>query len=146
MEKLIFDSGIREFQINENGVLRFNPSDPNVYARFMEAAEKIKAVEEDMVRDGKELGSEAGAEVLKLMSNADRDIKCILNDVFGKGNDFDTILGGVNLMAVATNGERVITNLLTALQPILVDGAEACANQQIGDAVQKAEARRAGQK
>ena len=31
MEKLSFDTGIREYDVNGNGVLRFNPSDPNVY-------------------------------------------------------------------------------------------------------------------
>ena len=29
-EKLSFDTGIREYEINDNGILRFNPSDPNV--------------------------------------------------------------------------------------------------------------------
>ena len=31
---LSIDTGIQEFQINNGGVLRFNPSDPNVYNRF----------------------------------------------------------------------------------------------------------------
>ena len=38
MKKLIIDSGVQEYQLVEGGKpLRFNPSDPNVYARFMAA-------------------------------------------------------------------------------------------------------------
>ena len=42
MKKLSLDTGIQEYQINDNGILRFNPSDPNVYARFMETQGKIE--------------------------------------------------------------------------------------------------------
>ena len=49
----------------------------------------------------------------------------------------------MNLLAVADNGERVITNLLAALQPIMVSGAEKCAQQKVGAAVAKAQQNRA---
>ncbi len=148
MEQLNFDSGIREYKINNNGVLRFNPGDPNVYARFMEASEKIQAVEKMMESKMKALGDSEtdGAAVLQILAEADKQMKEILNWVFGKGNDFDEILEGVNLMAVATNGERVVTNLLNALLPIIHEGAENCAKQQIGDAVQQAQVNRAARR
>ena len=38
MEKLTFDSGIRSYRAGA-GVLRFNPSDPNLYARFLQVLE-----------------------------------------------------------------------------------------------------------
>ena len=50
MEKLVFDSGVKEYKLGTGGVLRFNPSDPNVYARFMDAMDKIRAVEADLVK------------------------------------------------------------------------------------------------
>lgn len=148
MEKLIFDTGVKEYKINGNGALRFNPSDPNVYARFMDAMEKIRAVEEKLVSRAKEIEQngnqeESGAAVLRLMAEADREIKDVLSQVFGVGNDFDKILGGVNLLAVAGNGQRVITNLLEALQPIMVEGAENCARQQVDGAVTQAKLNRA---
>lgn len=147
MEKLIFDSGIKEYQINDGGVLRFNPSDPNVYARFMDAMEKIQTVENDLVAKAKKIEktedqSQSGAAALRLMAEADRETKKILTEVFGKDNDFDEILGGVNLLAVASNGERVITNFLAALQPIMVAGAENCAKQQVDAAVTEAKLNR----
>lgn len=146
MENLHFDSGIREYKINNNGVLRFNPGDPNVYARFMEASEKIQGIEKELESKAKALEEKDGAAVLQLLSTADKQMKEVLSWVFGKGNDFDEIMGGVNLMAVATNGERAITNLLDALLPIIQEGAEACAQQQIGDAVQQAQLNRAARR
>lgn len=145
MEQLNFDSGIREFMINNNGVLRFNPGDPNVYARFIDASEKIQKVEDTMETKLKALGNSEtdGAAVLQIIAEADQQMKETLNWVFGKGNDFDGIMEGVNLMAVATNGERVITNLLNALLPVIQEGAENCAKLQIGDAVQQAQLNRA---
>ena len=136
MQKLVFDSGIREYQINENGVLRFNPSDPNVYARFFDAAERIKGIEKDLVEKGKILDAEkdTGEAVISLLAEADRQTKEILTGVFGTENDFDKILGGVNLLAPATNGERIITNFINALLPVIQEGAERFAQQQIADA------------
>lgn len=141
MEKIQFDSGIREYRLNGAGVLRFNPGDPNLYARFMEAVEEIKDME-------KKLSAQAGDDgmtVLKLLQDADRQMKQSLSRVFGEGNDFDKILGGVNLLAIGANGQRVITNLFAALQPILLQGAEACAREQTQAAVSRAKARRNAQ-
>lgn len=148
MEKLILDTGVKEYQINDGGVLRFNPSDPNVYTRFLDVMDKIQAVEDDLVAKAKELEkaedqTQSGAAVLRLMAEADRETKKLLAEVFGEENDFDAILGGVNLLAVATNGERVITNFLAALQPIMVAGAENCAKQQADAAVAEAKLNRA---
>lgn len=146
MEKISFDSGIKEYRINGAGILKFNPADPNLYARFLEAADKIEAVEETLVKQAKEQqGQDSGAEAVKLMAQADKQMKEILSWVFGENNCFDKILGGVNLLAVAGNGERVITNLLEALQPVLIAGAERCARQTAKAAVDKAKARRAKQ-
>lgn len=136
MQKIVFDSGIRDFQINDNGVLRFNPSDPNVYARFFDAAERIIGIEKDLVEKGKRLDAEkdTGEAAIRLMEEADRQAKEILTGVFGVENDFHKILGGVNLLAVATNGERVITNFINALLPVIQEGAERFTQQQITDA------------
>lgn len=146
MEKLVFDSGVKSFKINDGGVLRFNPSDPNVYTRFVESTQKIQEVEENLVEKAKGLQTTENADgeaALKLLKEADREIKQILSWVFGEVNDFDKIMGGVNLLAVGENGERVITNFISALLPVLEDGAQKCANEQIGAAVEKANHNRA---
>jgi hypothetical protein len=148
MEKLVFDSGVKEYQIGDAGVLRFNPSDPNVYARFMEAMGDIDAVQERLMAKAKALEVEHGPEnsgkaVLVIMAEADREIKKILSGIFGGDNDFDKILGGVNLLAIAGNGQTVVANLLQALEPIMVSGAKACASRQAGAAVAAAKKNRA---
>ena len=143
MKNIQFDSGIKEYRINGTGVLRFNPADPNVYARFLEAAEKIQALEAELVSSASAReGQTEGAQILKLMADTDKRMKEVLGWVFGEGNDFEQILGGVNLLAVAGNGERVVTNLFYALQPVLTAGAEACAREKSAQAVKKAKQRR----
>lgn len=133
MKKISFDSGVQTYKLGQ-GVLRFHPGDPNLYARFMEGAEQLRAVEQALEEDS--------CEPLTALQNADRQMKKILNGIFGPGNDFDGILGGVNLLAVAENGERVVTNLFAALEPVLVAGAEQCAGSAARAAEKKAKARR----
>ena len=122
MEKLQFDSGVKSYKI----VLRFNPADPNVFARFTQAAEKMQSVQDQLqekARDGK-------TDTVQLLWDADQQMKKMLSWVFGEDNDFDRILGGINLLAMASNGQRVIGNLLDALQPVLLDGARQCAAEK----------------
>ena len=143
MEKIQFDSGVKSYKLGA-GVLKFNPGDPNVYARFLEAVDKLKALEQEMVKQAQAVGQDGGA-LVALMQDADRKMKDTLNWVFGSGNDFDAMLGGVNLLAVAQNGERVATNLFTALEPVMVAGAESCAAGKAAQAVEQAKRRRAEQ-
>ena len=61
-------------------MLRFNPADPNVYARLMESGEKIKKVESELLAKAKEIvpadeESVSGAVMVQLMAEADRKIK-----------------------------------------------------------------------
>lgn len=143
MQKLNFDLGLKEYEIG-GGVLRFNPNDPNVYARFSEARKRFSAVEEKLVAKAQAAGSEApGAVALTLMAEADREMKSILAWIFGGHNDFDAIFCGTNIMSVGANGERVITNFIHTIQPILAAGAKKCASQQVNGALNKARKNRA---
>ncbi len=148
-----FDDGFKEYQINNSGVLRLNPSDPNMYQRFFDAQEKLLVIEEELVQQGKQLqpllenatleqkmkASEAN---IRLMTEADRKAKEVLAWVF-PGNDFDVLLGGANTMAVGMNGERVITNLLNALVPIVEEGVQTYTNAKVNQAVAQAGVNRA---
>ena len=119
--------------------MRFNPADPNVYARFLEAEDKLREIEAGL---GKESADQQPAQLLK---QADEQLKALLGWVFGQHNDFDRILGGVSLLAMASNGEPVVSNLFAALTPVLEQGAKAYARQQVDLAVQKAKNRRQSQ-
>jgi len=119
MEKLNFDTGVKTYKVGA-GVLKFNPSDPNVYARFLEVLDALSTLEE-------ELTASTGQEAVAALSKADRTLKEQLNHVFGPGNDLNAVFSGVSLLAVGENGERLITNFLAAIEPILSAGARACA-------------------
>ena len=43
MKKLNIDTGVEEFSVNGQGVLRFNPADPNLYHRFFAAGQSLTA-------------------------------------------------------------------------------------------------------
>lgn len=144
MEKLKFDSGVRAYDLG-CGVLRFNPSDPNLFGRFLDAAEEIRDIEKELLEKANAAeNADDGKLTVQLLVEADRKMKALLQKVFGQVNDFDKILGGVNLLAVAENGQRVVTNLMEALQPVLVKGAEECAREKSEAAVKAAKKRRAG--
>lgn len=147
MEKLNISIGIKRYQLVEGGaLLSFNPGDPNVYARYMEMVPKIKAVEQEMAGKAKAVdtnAADAGEKTLQLMRETDRRMKEILNQIFGKENDFDEILMGVNLMAVTEDGNRVVNNVLDALTPIMNDGAKSVVNTEVKNAKLNREQRRA---
>lgn len=125
MEKLNLDCGVRSFKLGA-GVLRFNPTDPNVFMRFMEAAGEIEAMEREL--SSRQVAS--GQEAVEVLAQTDAKIKDALNRVFGGANDFHAILGGVNLLAVGENGKRVVENLFAALEPVLAAGAKTCADRE----------------
>lgn len=140
MKTIKLDTGMVSYRVGE-GVLRFNPADPNLYARFSRAVEQLQQLEQDMT---KEL-SAPGADVLDIMARTDRVIKQELALVFGQGNDFDAITGGVNLLGAASDGRPVVRHLFEAMEPVLLEGAKRCAAQQAQEAKTKAAARRAAQ-
>lgn len=116
MEKLELDTGIREFPLG-SGVVRFNPTDPNVYHRFSQAGAQLEQI----------CSGISGENMMEQMAQADAQMKKALSQVFGPGNDFDDLLQGVSLFAKAENGQTVLMNLLEALEPILHRGAQECA-------------------
>ena len=142
MEKIQFDSGVKSYKLG-CGQLRFNPGDPNVYVRFMDACDSFRSIEKDLIAQAQCVREEdLGTAAVNLLQAADKQMKSLFNQVF-PGNDFDKLLEGVNLLAVADNGERVITNLLKALEPVLIAGAQRCASQTAQAAKAQAQARRA---
>lgn len=124
MEALAFDTGRREYQVGA-GILRFNPTDPNLYSRFLEALEEVEALEKSLTQQPL-----SGQALLEEMTRADAAVKAILSRIFGADNDLEAVFQGVSLLAVASNGQRVLTNFLGALEPILSQGVRDCAAAQ----------------
>lgn len=148
-QKLQFDDGLLRLDINGNGLLTFNPSDFNIYQRFFQLAKELPELEKKYVSEIEEASTgddpddtkifELAGRELERAKEIDTDIKHRLGDVFGPGNDFDALLGGVNVMALGSNGERVITNLLNALAPYIENGV----NGHVESAASAAKANRA---
>ena len=131
MKKLKFDSGVETFSIAGGGVLRFHPGDPNLYARFLQAEEKLNELEASLTQQAKELeGMDEITAALSLTTCADKKMKELLNWVLGGDNDMEQALGGVNLLAMAKNGKRLIVNLMEALEQVLCAGAETFVSQK----------------
>ena len=146
MENIVFDSGIREFRINGAGILRFNPTDPNLYSRFLQATDKISALEEDLMSRAASVPDGDAFAAVRLMQEADSAIKDILTEVFGPENNFREIMSSINLLAVGANGQRLLINLLDAISPILTEGAKQYADSQTEAALTQARKNRAGRK
>ena len=125
MEEIQLDTGMRQYRINEGGVLFMNPADPGLYVRFQEAIPRLEGLEKTLRRENP----------TDFFREADREIRRILQEVFGEPNDFSQILPGVNLLAMTGTGRRVIENLFAALEPILLKGAQECVQQQVAAAV-----------
>ena len=124
MKTIKLDTGMEQYKL-PGGVLRFNPADPNVYVRFQQAMESLQQLEQDMAKEVTD-----GGDFLDILARTDKAIKQNLNLVFGPGNDFDALVGGVNLLSPAADGKTVAQHLLAALEPVLVAGAKRCAQAQ----------------
>lgn len=153
MELLNIDVGLKSYQLVEGGEpLVFNPGDPSVYARYMDAVPTLKEMEVEYSNKANTTVSEnatdeekvaAGQKSFELLREADTRFKGIFNSIFACGNDFDKILRGVNVMAVTADGDRVINKLLEALSPIMQDGVTACVTSEVRAAKLNREQRRA---
>ena len=124
MKTIALDTGIEEFQLQGGGVLRFNPGDPNLYARFLDAEAELQTLEAEFSQQLEGLtGTQRAETMIRLTAETDQKVKALLNRVFGGDNDFDKALGGVNLLAATADGQRVCAKLLGALEQILTQGA-----------------------
>lgn len=156
-EKLKFDDGIIELEINDNGLLRFNPADLNVYQRLCELLRELPELEKKYAAEVEASGVQPSnpdelspSEVVELvgedLDNAkeiDAEVKKKLAWAFGPGNDFDQLLGGVNVMSPGRNGERTITNFLYAVKPYFEDGMKRHMQDAAANAVGEAKKKRA---
>ena len=102
--KLAIDNGILEFEVNGGELLRFNPSDPNVYHRFSELAVELPKLEEDFRKQAETLDEKDAAGMLALMNAFDRALK----EKLVENGDIVVITAGVPL------GRSGSTNLIKA--------------------------------
>ena len=147
MEKLAFNTGIKEMDCGFGVPLRVNFADPNFYERFGHMTQRITDIEKQMAERSKTKNITDGNDVLRILRETDLEVKSIMNETFGLGNDFDKIMGGMNIMAVCEDtGERIVTGFLNAITPLVHNGFEAFAHGKVEEAKMNREQRRASQR
>lgn len=156
MAKLTFDDGRVRLDVNGNGTLVFNPSDFNVYERFYALVRELPELEkryasevertDESVRDPQAAAVELVGRELIRAKEIDGLVKSRLSHAFGAENDFETLLGGVNIMAFGSNGERIITNFMNAILPYIENGLAKHTGDEVRAALANREQRRAAQK
>lgn len=109
MSTLSMEPVSHQFQIPGGGTLRFNPADPALFIRLEQLQGRVAELKQT---DPAEL---------------DLALKQLLGETLGPGNDLHSALHGVSLFAVCRDGKTVLDGLLSALLPILREGAEQCA-------------------
>ncbi len=110
-EVIKFDTNLKEFSLNEQTSVFFNPTDMSFIERVFSTVEKLEAVDEaygaaiDKVEDN--------AEVFDLAHAHDDEIRAQINALFGK--DICTpVFGEMSVSAIA-DGFPVWANLLFAI-------------------------------
>lgn len=154
IQKLLVDDGLLRLDINGNGLLVFNPTDFNLYERFYALREKLPELEKKYAAVEAAIPEEAGEdELIELTGQElektkaiDAEVKALLSTTFGNNNDFDKLLGGMNVMARGFNGERVITNLLNGILPYIEEGVAKHTQSEVAAAKLNREQRRAAQR
>ena len=99
----------KEYQLNGKNTIKVNVSDPNIIKRLKDCADKITELEAG-------LGKTPTAEAL---FDADNAIRKIIDEAIDCPGACDAAFGGINCMAVASNGQPVYYNFLEALLPQL---------------------------
>jgi len=127
MKTINFDTGIEVYKVNDNAVLKVNFKDPNLYGRFLEMQAELENIEKKYEEKTKgietevnEKGFSNAEQTLKIMREIDVEIKEKFAYVFGIDNNFDEIFNGVHLMAIDKNGNRIVSNFLEAINPIII--------------------------
>lgn len=123
MEKLIFGTGLKRYEVNDNGaIFSFNPTDINLYARFLKMRDEIIKIGEDVEKKGDEinLSDENNAESFALMlADADDRAKRALTECFGSANDFNHIFDGANIFSPSATGNWLVTEFIMAITPVV---------------------------
>ena len=123
MEKLIFGTGLKRYEVNDNGaIFSFNPTDINLYARFIKMRDAVLKIGAEVEKKAEEINEseEKSVEALaSTMEDADRRVKQELTECFGKSNDFELIFDGSNVFSPTLSGNWLITEFITAITPII---------------------------
>lgn len=112
--ELSFNSGVKEYTIRGvNGVVTvyFNPADVNFAKKAYRVFNDLRKKQEERV--AKLDTTEPGDELFDMVDSIDREMRDIINDLFGQ-DIADTLFGSVNAYSAA-NGAPVWQNFMNAI-------------------------------
>lgn len=119
MKSLNFDDGCIELAIqgDEGRLLKFNPTDYNMAAKFYDLMENAEKKQKELKDKSKKIDNiKNEKDMIEYLRHNDIFFKEELDKIFGNGSS-ELIFAGINVMTTASNGDFVITNFLNALIP-----------------------------
>lgn len=134
MEKLIISTGLKRYEVNDNGaIFSFNPNDANLYARFLRMRDEIGKIGDELNKARCELDLDTNEGMEKsafALEDADKKCKQALTECFGASNDFNAIFDRTNAFSLTDTGECVVTNFIVAITPIIEKETQAYAKEK----------------
>lgn len=119
MEKIIFNSGVKEYTLNDSATIRFNPTDSNflerLYYTFDDLDKKQEAYKNETIEDGKE--------AFRKNRERDAEMREAIDGVLGEGI-CTALFGNMNVYALA-DGLPVWANLMLAIIDEMDDSVKA---------------------
>ena len=124
--KLIYDDGLRTYELPNGKTIRFNPTDPNIYKRCVEAFENAKKLEDelraqkiDLDTDGKPKQDTA----IEIMQQMDAEIRK-LTDYALNAEVSEAVYGQQSVFALVANGEYLFISFLDCIAKLATQEME----------------------
>lgn len=119
MEKITIETGEREYSLNDQCVVRFNPADPNFADRLYTAFEELKKKQDS--RDNS-LSAMTTRETFDYLRELDAEMRETIDGVFGQPVCCK-VFQGISLYATA-GGTPVWLNLILAIMDELEENVK----------------------
>lgn len=119
MAVINFDSGVKEYTINDSATIRFNPTDSNflerLYYTFDELDKKQEAYRNEVIEDGRD--------AFRKNRERDAEMRVAIDGILGDGV-CSALFGTMNVYALA-DGLPVWANLMLAIIGEMDDSVKA---------------------
>lgn len=109
---LSFDTGIKTFEINGGETVRFNPTDSFFVERLFDTFTDLDKKQEEYKREVAAVKD--NREIFEIARKRDREMREMIDGIFGAQGLSDGVFGGVNVYALA-DGLPIWCNFLMAV-------------------------------
>lgn len=137
MKELNFDLGVEEYQIGD-ATVKFNPTDVYFVERISNVFERMDGLQ--VKYKGQLETVKDGTAAFNICRTIDRDMRKIIDDLFGEKEISSKIFGTISLFSIAKNGLPVWANLLLTLMDEVDDAvvtAQAESNPKLEEYLKK---------